>query len=195
MHYGEYDHPTIAGDLSGGTGVSPAGWLRDNIRAWFSGTISALMRGQPAPMGKRDAYPRGRSPVKQPAPFGAAEFRLTRRYDRGAYAYAYRGGALTYDPIGPGVVTTRPLPVEQPAAILLSRAMLANMPDGVKQALGGNAIFWAPQGINYGRQPLPGTPVYTPQQVAALAGDPALAGGLPSVDGTYIAPADGGFGG
>lgn len=186
-----YAHPTIAGDLSGGAGVSPAGWAWDHVRAWFSGTIDQLMRGSPAPMSARDAYPGHRSPVKQPAPFGDAQFRLTRRYDRGADAYAYRGGALTYDPIGAGVVTTRPMLVYGPAAILLSNRMLAALPPGVAKVLAGNAITWAPQGINYGVNPSPGGPIYTPDQVAALTGDPAQAGGIAPA---YIS-ADGGFGG
>lgn len=190
-----YRNPTFHGDLSNGAGVSPAGWAIDHIRAWFNGAIDTLMRGSPAPMGRRDAYPGHRSPVKQPYPFGDAQFMLTRRYDRGADAYAYRGGALTYDPLGPGVVTTRPGEVYGPAAVLLSRRMLASLPPGVAKAIGGNAIAWAPQGINYGLGPSVGAPIYTPQQLAALTGNPALAGGLPSVDGTYLTPVDGGFGG
>jgi hypothetical protein len=162
-----YEHPGIIPDQSGGTGVSPAGWLRNHIRGWFSGSVAQRNVAQPAPFGERDEYPSHHPPVKQPAPFGAAKFRLTRRFDRGAYAYAYQGGALTYDPIGPGVVATRPLPVTQPAAIKLPY---------------GAGIFWAPGGIiNFGIQPVTG-PIYTPAQLAALTGNPALAGGLPNIN-------------
>ncbi|MDE2104805.1 MAG: hypothetical protein KGL39_46640, partial [Patescibacteria group bacterium] len=102
-----YVHPTFIGDQTGGTAVSPAGWLRNNIRAWFNGGIAALMRGEPAPMAPRDEYPGGIPPIDQPHPFGDFSTILTRRYDRGAYAYGYRFGALTYDPLGAGVVYTR----------------------------------------------------------------------------------------
>ena len=173
-----YVHPTFDGDRTGGTGVSPAGWLRDNIRAWFNpANIAAIMRGEPTPMSKRDGYPGGLSPVEQPEPNGDFSLLLTRRYDRGALAYGYRFGYLTYDPIGGGVVTTRP--------------MVATLPAGNEPAF-GNEIFWGPQMINYGIQPMTG-PLLDPQTAAALMGNPALAGSIPSAE--YVAPFEGGFGG
>jgi hypothetical protein len=172
-----YVHPQFIGDQSGGTGVPPAGWLRDNIRQWFTGGISALMRGEPAPMAKRDQYPNG-SPIAKPARFGGFTTILTRRYDRGAYAYGYRFGAMTYDPLGPGVVTTRPLPVQQPAA--------TQLPYGI-------GLWWSPQEINYGIMPAAGEPLMTPQQVAALMGNNPLAGTLAATD--YTPPEENGFGG
>lgn len=173
-----YVHPTFIGDQSGGTGVSPAGWLRDYVRAWFDGGIAALMRGEPAPMAPRDEYPGGHPPIKLPHPFGDFSTLLTRRFDRGAYAYGYRFGALTYDPLGNGVVTTRPLPVEQPAALEPSF---------------GQGIYWSPQEINWGATPAAGGPLFTPQQAAAMMGNVALSGALPQTE--FTAPADGGFGG
>lgn len=172
-----YVHPSFIGDQSGGTGVTPAGWLRNNIRAWFNGSIAALMRGEPAPMAPRDEYPGGIPPIQQPHPFGDFSTILTRRYDRGAQAYGYRFGALTYDPLGAGVVTTRPLPVEQPAGI---------------QPLGGVAIFWTPQEINYGIVPASGAPLLDPQTLAAMMGNPALAGQIPAAE--FVAPPETGFG-
>lgn len=171
-----YVAPTFTGDRTGGTGVSPAGWLTDNIRAWFNGGIAALMRGQPAPLSKRDTYPGG-PPIAEPHPFGDFHTVLTRRYDRGAAAFGYRFGAMTYDPLGAGVVTTRP--------------MVPTLPAGNQPAY-GNAIFWGPQPINYGIQPT-NAPILTPQQAAALMGDNGFAGSLAPVE--YIAPEEGGFGG
>lgn len=157
----------------------PAGWLRSHIRAWFTGTIAQLNRGEPAPLDHRDM--RNQPAIKEPAPFGAAIFRLTRRYDRGAYAYAYRGGVLPYDPIGAGIVYTQQPPIMQPAAIKVPF---------------GDAIFWAPQQINYGTQPAPGGPIYTPAMVAMLAGNPALAGTLPyDVPSAFPPPPPTGFSG
>lgn len=173
-----YQHPTFAGDRTGGTGVSPAGWLVDNVRAWFNVAIDTLSRGTPAPMGARDRRPIGQS-YAQPAPWGGAHLLLTRRYDRGAEAYGYRFGAMSYDPIGPGVVTTRPMEATKPAANAL--------PFGI-------GITWGPQGINYGVTPLSGGgPLYDPRTAAALMGNGMLAASLP--DSVYFAPPQDGFGG
>ena len=166
------------GDRSGGTGVSPAGWLVDNIRAWFGTAIDTLSRGSAPPLGPQDQRPGG-PPYKQPKPWGDTHLLLTRRFDRGAYAYGYRFGALSYDPIGPGVVTTRPMEGTKPAA--------NSLPFGI-------GVTWSPQGINYGVTPRPGGgPLYDPQTAAALMGNPALAGSIPQ--GNYIAPEQYGFGG
>jgi len=163
------------GDRTGGAGVSPAGWLVNNIRAWFNDAIGTLSRGTPEPLGVRDQRPGGPS-YFQPEPWGDFHLELTRRFDRGAEAYGYRFGALTYDPIGPGVVTTRPMEATKPAA--------NKLPFGI-------GITWSPQSINYGVTPSPGGPLYDPQTLAALMGDQALAGSLGSVE--YLAPPDDGF--
>jgi hypothetical protein len=179
MYSEPYRHPMIVGDQTGGTGVSPAGWLWNNIRAWFSGSnIEALNRGEPAPMGPRDMRPGGPA-YKEPPRWGDFELLLTRRFDRGAQAYGYRFGAMSYDPLGPGVVPTRPLPATQPAA--------NELPFGV-------GIFWQPQGINYGIVPTVSSGLLlTPQQAAALMGNEALAGMIPQAE--FIAPEEDGFGG
>jgi hypothetical protein len=174
----DYVHPTFAGDQTGGTGVSPAGWLVDNIRAWWNANIATNSRGFPAPLGPRDRRPIGQS-YKQPPPFGNFSLLLTRRFDRGADAYGYRFGAMSYDPIGPGVVTTRPFYAALPAA--------NELPFGI-------GITWRPQPINYGITPLSGGgPLYDPQTAAALMRNEALAGAIPQ--GVYIAPPENGFGG
>ena len=174
----EYIHPTFAGDQSGGTGVSPAGWLVDNIRAWFNNSISTLSRQTPAPMGPRDKRPIGES-YKQPPRWGDVHLLLTRRFDRGAYAYGYRFGAMSYDPLGGGVVTTRPFNPTAPAA--------NELPFGI-------GVTWAPQGINYGIVPLSGGgPLLDPQTAAALMGNETLAGAIPQ--GVYLPPPEDGFGG
>lgn len=172
-----YIHPTFVGDQTGGAGVSPAGWLVDNIRAWFNTAIDTLSRGMPSPMGPRDQWPGG-PPYKQPAPWGDVHLLLTRRFDRGASAYGYRFGAMSYDPIGGGVVATRPMEGTKPAANELSF---------------GIGITWEPQSINYGVTPLSGGPLYDPQTAAALMGNEALAGSIPQ--GVYIPPPENGFGG
>lgn len=174
----QYYHPTFAGDRTGGTGVSPAGWLVDNIRQWWDNTISTLSRQMPAPMGPRDQRPGGES-YQQPPRWGDTHLLLTRRYDRGADAYGYRFGAMSYDPLGPGVVTTRPFDPTLPAA--------NQLPFGI-------GVTWGPQSINYGVTPLAGGgPLLDPQTAAALMGNPALAGSIPT--GQYIAPPENGFGG
>lgn len=175
----DYQHPDLAlvGDRTSGAGVSPAGWLIDNVRAWFNLAIDTLSRGTPEPMGQRDKRPIGQS-YFQPEPWGDAHLLLTRRFDRGAYAYGYRFGAMSYDPIGPGVVTTRPMEPTKPAANAL--------PFGI-------GVTWAPQGINYGVTPRPGGPLYDPRVAAALMGNQALAGSIPM--GVYFPPPQDGFGG
>ena len=172
-----YHHPEpqLIGYRSSGAGVIPAGWLVDNIRAWFNLAIDTLSRGTPEPMGPRDKRPIGQS-YHQPEPWGDTHLLLTRRFDRGAYAYGYRFGALSYDPIGPGVVTTRPMEPTKPAANAL--------PFGI-------GVTWAPQGINYGVTPRPGGPLYDPQTLAAMMGNNTLAGMLSA--GEYFAPYQGGF--
>lgn len=172
--------PPINNDARFTNAATPAGWFRDNIVPWFNGAIDTIMRGRPAPYSPQQAYPTDRQPpVKQPQPNGGWQLILTRRYDRGAYAYGVRGGALTYDPIGGGVVTTRPMDPTAPAAIKVPF---------------GDAIFWAPQPINYGITPASGAPLYTPDQLAAMLGNPALAGGNGGLA-QYIAPGDAqGFG-
>lgn len=159
--------------------ATPAGWLRNNVRAWWNGAVDTIMRGQPAPYADRDRYPRHVPPVNQPAPFGGWQLALTRRFDRGAYAYGLRGGALTYDPIGPGVLTTRPMDPTAPAAVKVPV---------------GDAIFWEPQSINYAVTPASGAPIYTPGQLAVLMGNPALAGGSAAGNVPYVVPPSGGFG-
>lgn len=174
----DYHHPQITGDRTGGAGVSPAGWLVDNIRAWWNGNIDTASRQMPAPMGPRDRRPIGES-YAQPPRWGDFHLLLTRRYDRGAQAYGYRFGALTYDPIGPGVVATRPMEPTKPAA--------NQLPFGI-------GITWGPQPINYGITPLAGGgPLYDPQTAAALMGNYPLAATLSQ--GVYIAPEQNGFGG
>lgn len=170
------DTQIYAGDRTGGTGVSPAGWLVDNVRAWFNVAIDTLSRGTPAPLGVRDRMPGGPSYL-QPEPWGDFHLELTRRYDRGADAYGYRFGAMSYDPLGNGVVTTRPMEPTKPAA--------NKLPFGI-------GITWGPQPINYGVTPSPGGPLYDPQTLAALMGNPALAGSLPPAE--YMAPPVDGFG-
>lgn len=173
-----YNEPTFAGDRTGGAGVSPAGWLIDNIRQWWNANIATNSRGTPAPLGNRDRRPIGQS-YKQPAPWGNVHTLITRRFDRGALAYAYRFGAMSYDPIGPGVVATRPMEGTKPAA--------NQLPFGI-------GITWGPQSINYGATPLPGGgPLYDPQTAAALMGNETLAGSI--AQGVYIAPEQNGFGG
>ena len=172
-----YQHPTFTGDRTGGTGVSPAGWLWDNIRAWWNNDISTLSRQTPAPMGTRDKRPIGESYL-QPPRWGDFHLLLTRRYDRGAEAYGYRFGAMSWDPLGGGVVTTRPFEATKPAA--------NQLPFGI-------GVTWGPQPINYGIAPLPGGgPLYDPQTLAALTGNLALAGSIPQ--GYYLAPPEDGFG-
>lgn len=165
-------------DRTGGTATSPAGWLVDNIRQWWSNAVAVNARGTPAPMGPRDRRPVGQS-YFQPPPWGDFHTLLTRRYDRGADAYGYRFGAMSYDPIGPGVVTTRPFEATKPAA--------NRLPFGI-------GITWGAQPINYGATPLAGGgPLYDPQTAAALMGNPALAGSIPQ--GSYVPPPQNGFGG
>lgn len=172
MKHAGYHNPMTMPDLSGGTGVSPAGWLVENIRAWWTGSIEQRSIGRPSPMAPRDHYADG-PPYKQPHRFGAFELRLTRRYDRGALAYAYRGGALTYNPIGAGVPWTRPVPIMQPAAIQLPF---------------GNSLWWSPQATNFARVPAVTGAIYTPDQLAAMFGNPAVNNsGSPAVP---IIPAD-----
>lgn len=174
-----YHHPEpqLVGDRTSGAATSPAGWLVDNIRAWFNIGIDTLSRGTPAPMGPRDQRPIGQAYL-QPEPWGDVNLLLTRRFDRGADAYGYRFGALTYNPLGSGVVTTRPMEPTKPAANAL--------PFGI-------GVTWAPQGINYGVTPRPGGPLYDPQTAAALMGNDALAGSIPM--GVYFPPPQDGFGG
>lgn len=158
-----YVAPTFTGDRTSGAGVSPAGWLVNHIRGWFNTQIGTMSRGMPEPMGERDQRPGGPA-YKEPRPWGDFHLLLTRRYDRGAQAYGYRFGAMTYNPLGRGVVYTRPMEPTKPAA--------NELPFGI-------GVVWAPQGINYGVTPTPMGPLYDPQTAAALMGNLALAGSIP----------------
>jgi hypothetical protein len=142
--------------------VRPSGitsWLQN----WF-GTAASKQVQEPEPLGPEEMRP---APVAMPAPFGLASYRITRRFDRGSAAFAYDGGRLWYNPIGGGIVVTRGLDVLPPAtATVLNNA----------------AVIWWPQTINHGAQPELG-PLYSPDQLQALAGPLATPAAVPGFGG------------
>lgn len=140
--------------------VSPAGWLWDNVRAWWTATIGDNSRGTPEPLGVRDQ--RQLQPAYfQPPRWGDYSLILTRRFDRGAQAFGYRFGAMSFDPIGPGVVTTRPFEATKPAANYYRM---------------GIGITWEPQPINFALTMNPRGPLVPPQMLAAIQNNPAIGG-------------------
>lgn len=129
--------------------VSPDG-IVSRLANWFTNN-RAKQTQMPEPLGVVDQRP---APVVVPALFGEAHYKITRRFDRGSAAYAYDGGRLWYNPIGGGIVTTRPIEPLQPATA---------------QVVNHTAVFWSAQTINAGAQPTLG-PLYDPATLDALVG-------------------------
>lgn len=130
----------------------PRARVRGIFNRWFNGPESR-QRGQPAPLG---AVERRNPEFGRVPPFGLWFSQLTRRFDRGAAAYAFYGGRVFSNPLGAGIVATRPLPV------------FPGEPISVRNNVG---IFWSAQMVNLGVQPT-GAPLFPPWAIAQILGRP-----------------------
>lgn len=131
------------------------GWFTHQMcrvcSTWF-GSNASIQRGMPAPLG-----PEEKRPVSEMEnhfqPFGVPLYRYTRRYDRGAAAYAFQSGQLAYETQGGGWVPNhrQDFPMRKTGTYL------------------AGGVFWNTTPQNYGMQPVIG-PLYTPAQLNAIFG-------------------------